>query len=137
MVQLAPDLVRRHSRWIGMTTLVGALSLAWTCSFALASAFATFTEPGTNRPLVLGVRMSGVLSVAIGIITVLILQRHANYQQYVAEVVEELRQCIFPNKEETKSDSYVVIIFSVIIGGILWVFDYMSGAFTSFLYDLL
>ena len=120
-----------------MTTLVGALSLAWTCSFAFAAAFATFTEPGTNRPLVLGVRMSGVLSVAIGIIVVLILQRHATYQQYVAEVVEELRQCIFPNREETKSDSYVVIIFSVIIGGILWVFDYMSGAFTSFLYELL
>ena len=137
MVQAAPDLVRRHSRWIGLTTLVAALSLAWTCSFAIAAAFASFAEPGTNRPLVLGVRMSGVLSVVIGILTVLILQRHARYQQYSAEVIEELRQCVFPNKDETKSDSYVVIIFSVIIGGVLWVFDYASGAFTSFLYDLL
>ncbi|MDE0882918.1 MAG: preprotein translocase subunit SecE [Myxococcota bacterium] len=137
MVQIAPDLVRRHSRWIGMTTLVSALSLAWVCSFAFAAAFASFTEPGTNRPVVLGVRMSGVLAVAIGIITVLILQRHARYLQYTAEVVEELRQCVFPNKAETKSDSIVVIIFSVIIGGILWIFDSMSGAFTSFLYDLI
>ncbi len=120
-----------------MTTLVGALSLAWTCSFAFAAAFASFAEPGTNRPIVLGVRMSGVLAVAVGVLTVIILQRHAAYQQYAAEVVEELRQCIFPNKEETKSDSIVVIIFSVIIGGVLWAFDYASGAFTSFLYDLL
>ena len=52
-------------------------------------------------------------------------------------VVGDVLDRFFPNKEETKSDSYVVIIFSVIIGGILWVFDYASGAFTSFLYDLL
>lgn len=120
-----------------MTTLVGALSLAWTCSFAFAAAFASFAEPGANRPIVLGVRMSGVLAVVVGVLTVIILQRHAAYQQYAAEVVEELRQCIFPNREETKSDSIVVIIFSVIIGGVLWAFDYASGAFTSFLYDLL
>ena len=120
-----------------MTTLVGALSLAWTCSFAFAAAFASFAEPGANRPIVLGVRMSGVLAVVVGVLTVIILQRHAAYQQYAAEVVEELRQCIFPNKEEIKSDSIVVIIFSVIIGGVLWAFDYASGAFTSFLYDLL
>ena len=137
MVKGAPDLVRRHSRWVGMTTVALAFSVAWACSYAFASAFATFTEPGTNRPLILGVRTSGVLAVALGVLLVVILQRHAWYRQYVAEVVEELRQSIFPDREETKSDSIVVIIFSVIIGGVLWVFDYMSGAFTNLLYDLL
>ena len=137
MVQGAPDLVRRHSRWIGLATLVASFCLAWVGSYAIAAAFANFAEPGANRPILLGVRMSGIIAVGLGIVAAIVLQRHAKYQRYSAEVIEELRQCVFPDREETKSDSVVVIIFSVVIGGILWVFDYASSALSTFLYDLL
>ena len=115
----------------------GALSLAWTCSLGVCGGFCVVLGAWHQPSDRLGRPSLGVLALAVGVLTVIILQRHQAYQQYAAEVVEELRQCVFPDRDETRSDSIVVIIFSVIIGGVLWVFDYASGAFTSFLYDLL
>lgn len=57
--------------------------------------------------------------------------RHERIRPLSYEVADELVKVVWPSWEETRSHSKVVIIVTLIISTILWVFDQVFGHLTS------
>jgi preprotein translocase SecE subunit len=132
------DIVRRHSRVVGLFSLISALILAWVFRLAIKSLMAsTWVPAGLNRELFLGARVSDVAGVALALVVFLVFTTSVTYRRFASEVVNEIVQCVFPNREETMSDTTVVVIVSVFLGLILWLFDTLSAGFTGMLYNAL
>ena len=131
-----PGLTRRYSTVIGMTGLIGALVLAVVLDYAIAELMSLSSDPAMNRPVVLGWRMSRVIAVGLAIVSLVVYMRHQAYKVYTAEVADELVKSHWPSRDETQSDSIVVIVVSFILGGVLFVFDMASEQFTTFVYNL-
>ena len=131
-----PGMTRRYSTVIGMTGLIGALVLAVVLDYAIAELMSLSSDPAFNRPVVLGWRLSRVIAVGLAIASLVLYMRHQAYKTYTAEVADELVKSHWPSREETQSDSIVVIVVSFILGGILFVFDMASQEFTTFVYNL-
>lgn len=131
-----PGLNRRYSTVIGLTGLIGALVLAVVLDYAIAEVMSFSSDPAFNRPVILGWRMSRVIAVGLAIVGLVVYMRHQAYKTYTAEVADELVKSHWPSREETQSDSIVVIVVSFILGGILFVFDMASQQFTTLVYNL-
>lgn len=136
MASPTPGLTRRYSTVIGLTGLIGALVVAVVLDNAIAAGMSYHPDPAFNRPIVLGWRLSRVIAIVVSVICLVVYMRHQAYKMFTAEVADELIKSHWPNREETQSDSIVVIIVSFILGGILFVFDVLSGHATTFIYDL-
>jgi preprotein translocase SecE subunit len=132
------DIVRRHSRIVGLFTLISALIMAWVFRLAIKSLMAsTWVPAGLNRELFLGARVSDVVGVALALVLFLVCMASVTYRRFSSEVVNEIVQCVFPNREEAMSDTTVVVVVSVILGVVLWLFDTLSASFTGMLYNAL
>ncbi len=132
-----PGLTRRYSTVIGLTGLIGALVVAAVFDFVIAELLLTFSSQAVpNPPVVLGWKLSRVIAVGLAIVSLVLYMRHQAYKTYTAEVADELVKSHWPSREETQSDSIVVIVVSFILGGILFVFDMGSQQFTTIIYNL-
>jgi len=132
------DIVRRHSRIVGLFTLISALILAWVFRLAIKSLMAsTWVPAGLNRELFLGARVSDVAGVSLALVLFLVCMASVTYRRFSSEVVNEIVQCVFPSREETMSDTSVVVVVSVVLGLVLWLFDTLSASFTGMLYSAL
>ncbi|NLB64118.1 MAG: preprotein translocase subunit SecE [Fibrobacter sp.] len=46
------------------------------------------------------------------------------FQKYIKEVIQELKKVTWPNQEELKGSTIVVVIFSLIMGGFIALVDF-------------
>lgn len=109
----------------------GAVILAWvTFSKFYASVFSVI---GTRDTALLGKQFT--LSTAFGVATAVVafiwIWRHAYYRPFVYEAADELVKVIWPDWEETKTNTKVTIWVTVIIALVLWVFDQVFGNLTN------
>ncbi len=60
--------------------------------------------------------------------------RHEKWHALATEVVVELRKVVWPNRAETRQATIVVVITTVIIAVILYLFDAVWSGVTSWIY---
>ncbi|MFN3202322.1 MAG: preprotein translocase subunit SecE [Bradymonadia bacterium] len=111
-----------NKRMVNLTYAVGTI-LAYVIFWkAFASGFASF---GIQPRHLLG--QSFTVAHLLGAITALALLfwawRHPRYRPQLGEVVDELSKVTWPTWEETKSNTWMTILVTVIISAILWIFD--------------
>ncbi|MCA9626104.1 MAG: preprotein translocase subunit SecE [Myxococcales bacterium] len=107
--------------------------LAWVI---MAKLFALiFATAGVRDAHILGKQFtSTTLLAAFGAVSLLVYTwRHERARPLVNEVADELVKVTWPTWEETKNNSKVTVVVTLIIALILWLFDQVFGNLTSML----
>lgn len=119
-------------RLLNLTYALGALLAYVLFSKLYATVFASV---GLRDAQLLGKAFTtSTLLAAVTALTLLFwLWRHARFRPLVQESADELTHVTWPTWEETKSNTRVVIVVSIVAAIILWVFDQVFGALTNLL----
>jgi len=90
----------------------------------------------TDTPLI-GEQLT--LSTAIGIVVAvvagLIAVNNAKAHEFCVDVVQEMRRVTWPSRDETQRSTVIVIVTTLIISGMLGVFDYVWAQLTGLIYS--
>jgi preprotein translocase subunit SecE len=122
-------------RWVQFSYAAGAITLAW---FLIKSSNAIWTiladtvdavpEPdGTVIAVAAGL---------VGFIVAVITYRSKKIHTFVVEVCVELSKVTWPTRKETRSQTVVVLIVSVIAAVILGVYDAIWSHITDLIYNV-
>ena len=84
-----------------------------------------FTLSGTANPEYFGgsMSLSGLIAIGLTAATAAFLWKHKVTFDFCLETVQETRKVVWPTKQETRDQTVVVIITSVLIAMMLWGFD--------------
>ena len=74
---------------------------------------------------------TGILGIAVGVITFLAMNRHPIVYGFSDESVTELRKVVWPDKEETVRSSTVVVVTTLFIALTLAMYDFVWARVTS------
>ena len=97
--------------------------------------FAVYTADLPN-PGIIGNRftLATVIALAISGAVGYFAYKHPKAHQFSNEVVAELRKVTWPGRQETQSSTVVVIVTTLIIAGILGIFDFIWAELTGLIY---
>ena len=84
--------------------------------------------------VMLGVMVAVAVSVAVAVAVGVVLWKNERINTSSHEVVAELRKVTWPSRKETQTSTIVVIITTVIVSFILWLFDLLWSWVTGLLY---
>jgi preprotein translocase subunit SecE len=59
------------------------------------------------------------------------------FQNYIRDVISELRKVTWPTRDELKGSTITVVIFSIIASAYVFVVDFSLGRLVQFVQDLL
>ena len=93
-------------------------------------------ETGLVKKTIAGVALHQLVAVGLSFLIALIAWKHEEAFAFCLETVQETRKVVWPNKEETRIHTTVVIITSVIIALMLWGFDQVFKRFFSIILSL-
>lgn len=116
------DAMRDIQRYVGMAYFAGFAVGAWLFPRILLEIF-DMIGPGVDRPLFAGIRLSTVVGVLIAGGLIAWLWRNETINVWVSEVVEQLAKVTWPEADETRRSTLIVIGFSVVLGGLLALMD--------------
>jgi preprotein translocase subunit SecE len=121
-----------NRRYILLTFLIGAALIGLSVR-GLGGPLLALLEVGD--PVVLGgVKSTSLAGVAAGVVGFLALSRHQLAVSFTGEVIEELRKVVWPDREETVRSTIVVLSFSVIVAGIITIYDQIWGNLVQILF---
>lgn len=105
-----------------MLSFVAISVLIWaSVGAALNSAFTQF---GLHDAVIFGlVSTTGLVSIAVGLLSFFLLIRNEEALRFTDEVVRELSRVTWPSKEETTRSTTVVIVTAVFVAGVLGIYD--------------
>ena len=69
--------------------------------------------------------LSSAIGIAVGLLTVVVLLKNVRVVRFTSQVIGELTKTSWPSRDETTSNSIVVIIATLIFSGSLAVFDFV------------
>lgn len=125
-----------NSRWVILGYVGLGLIFAWVLGQGLQWGFYRLRDYGLRDIELLGANIT--LAHAIGAVIALgvgmYFWRHERANQGAHEVVEELRKVTWPDAEDTRTSTVVVLVTTVIIALILWSFDFIWSWGTSLIY---
>ena len=78
-----------------------------------------------------GFTMTTLVGAVAALATLFYTWRHPVVRPTINEVADELTKVVWPTWEETKNNTRVTVIVTVIIAAILWVFDQVFGHLTN------
>ena len=112
--------------WLALTAMLWKIfadGLGW--GFAMAG--------GANPRLGGAVDATALIAVVLAALTAVILWKRSEVYDFCLETVDETRKVIWPNRKETRDNTVVVIITSVIMALILGFFDYIWATLTNYI----
>ncbi len=116
------------TRFIVLTGIT--LVLTWMFGQIFTQIFAATRQP--NSPLIGDyVSLSTAVGFAFGLIISLFLAKYGKTSTFLNQVIEEVSKVAWPSSEETRMGTIITIMFTVIVSGILFVFDYFFNFLTS------
>jgi len=125
-----------QARMVNMAFMAGAL-LLWIVSARTFAGVFDLLRPEWDLALIgAEFRLSNLLGIAVGVVGGIALWRHATLYQLANEVAAEVRTITWPNAEETRVSTTVVIVTTILIAVALWAFDIVFSALTRVLYDI-
>ncbi len=113
----------QYARYINLSFVVAGL-IFWVI-FQKATALALDTA-GTTDMLIAGeaIRLSGIVGLVLAAGGVFYAWSRADVQTWASEIAVELSKVTWPKWPETKQHTIVVIVFSLVLSGILAIFDF-------------
>lgn len=94
--------------------------------FVRSATVAIMTAQSVEDPMLAGVApASGVAALVVGAVTLLVLLRHEKAKAFCDSVVTELKKVAWPSREETTNNTGIVVVATVLFGGLLSVYDYV------------
>lgn len=116
----------RQKTWVGLFFVVAGLIIALVLSLALQTLFAALRVTDTE---ILGERvtLTRLLGFAIAAGAAVGCAMWPKTKNFVTHVIDELNKVNWPTWDETKINTAVVIVFSVISAAILGAFDITFG----------
>ncbi len=125
-----------QARMVNLTFMAAALLLWILSARFLAGAF-DLTYPELDIALIGGeFRFSDLAGFIVVVVGGIYLWRHERLFQLVNEVAFEMRKVTWPTWEETRLQTMVTIVVTIIIALCLWIFDMLFSALTKLFYDL-
>lgn len=122
------------TRYVNMSFVACGL-LAWMILADFSSFLLDLFGTGLNRPLIgVNFRVADLTGLVLAVGLTIYLRRHEKVSTYAMEVGNELSKVKWPNWQETKLATIVVIITTIIIAIILGGFDYIWAALTGLIY---
>lgn len=116
------DKMRDIQRYVGMVYFAGFAVGAWLIPRILLELFDAI-GPGVDRPVFAGIRLSTVVGVLAAGAIIAWLWRNETIHEWTSEVVEQLSKVTWPDGEETRRSTLIVIGFSVVLGCLLALMD--------------
>jgi len=93
-----------------------------------------FGQAGIANPkLAGGIEATAFGAVALSAITAVVLWKRAEIYDFCIETIDETRKVVWPNRKETRDNTVVVVITSVIMSLILGFFDLIWAKLTNFI----
>ncbi|MGB0638748.1 MAG: preprotein translocase subunit SecE [Myxococcota bacterium] len=118
----------RNQRYI----LIGFLGTAAFLGFALRGlAVPLLARLEIVDPQIGFISGTGLLGLAIGVITFLVMNRHPVVYSFTDESITELRKVVWPGKDETIRSTTVVIVTTLFIALTLAMYDFVWARVTS------
>jgi len=93
--------------------------------------FATFDIP--NQRYLGSFESSSLLGVAVSAVSAVATWKHKTIYEFCLETVSETRQVVWPGKNETRENTVVVVVVSVIMALILGGFDLVWAKLSNFI----
>lgn len=109
-------------RYVGMTYFAAFALCAWLFPKVFVEIF-ELMGPGADRHMFANFTLSNLLGVVIAGGLVAYLWKHERVHQWVNEVVDQISKVTWPTGKETRRSTGIVILFSLVLGGILAVMD--------------
>ena len=124
------------SRYVNIGFIFTALLLSWVLMQTAEVALASF-GPGTDMVLFAGIQSSALLGVAlaVGIVGYYYWATPRAYE-LATEVAVELSKVSWPDAEDTKRHTYIVVWFAIIVSVMMSVFDFVWKLSTDALLSL-
>ena len=125
-----------QARLVNMTFLTAAL-LLWIISASFFAGVLDMTYPEWDLALIgKEFRLSDLVGIGIGIFGGVYLWRHERLFQLANEVAFEVRKVTWPGIDETRLQTIVTVVVTIIIALCLWAFDVMFSALTKLFYNI-
>lgn len=125
-----------QARMVNMSFMAAAL-LLWVVSASFFAGTFDLLRPEWDLSLIGNeFRLSNLLGILVGVGGGIYLWRHAQLYQLANEVAAEVRKVTWPNQEETRVSTVVVMVTTIIIALALWAFDIAFSALTKIFYDI-
>jgi len=112
----------QHQKWVNISYLALAILVGYIVFSGGMKISGTYDLEARVRNIELLMR---ILSIVCGALLFLFLYKHEKSNQFMNEVVVELSRVTWPTQKETTSATIVVIIFVIISGLVLGLFDYI------------
>jgi preprotein translocase SecE subunit len=123
-------------RYVNMGFVAVAL-LTWVISAELYAALYDWFAPLGDQPI-LGDQFttSDGFGLATGLVVMIALWRNVAIRGWALDVGNELSRVVWPGWEETRSNTFIVIVVTIVIAIILGIFDYLWAWLTRFIYGV-
>lgn len=112
-------------RYVSIAYLIGTALLAWILMMAFEWILSGF-GPSANPILFADIRLSPLLGIVLGLAIALYCWRNEEIYGFAEEVAVELTKVTWPNADETRSSTYVVVAFAAIAGCVFAIFDLLG-----------
>jgi len=114
--------MRDIQRYVGMVYFAGFAVGAWLFPRILLEIFDAI-GPGVDRPVAAGIRLSTVVGLLIAGALIAWLWKNEAIHEWTTEVVEQLAKVTWPDADETRRSTTIVIGFSIVLGCLLALMD--------------
>ena len=123
-------------RYVNMGFVAVAL-ITWVISAELYATLYDWFWPLSNKPL-LGEQfaMSDAFGLATGLVLMVSLWRNSGIRSWALDVGSELSRVVWPSWDETRSNTFIVIVVTIVIAFILGGFDLLWAWLTRFIYGV-
>ncbi len=115
-------------RWVQLGFVAAALMLVWLSGHVISSVWYVFADPSES--------IVTFASVIVGILSAILLYKHATVNTLSHEVADELSKVTWPTRQETSSSTVVVIVTSLIAALFLGFFDTIWSWVTDLVYKV-
>ncbi len=120
-------------KYVDFSYLLGFVLFAW-LGIKITDSLWRIVGRVPNPELFAGISMSMAVGVLLALGTTAYLRLNPRLYGLATECGVELKKTIWPGREETKSNTLVVIVFTFIMGFILWFFDLIWKTITDIIY---
>lgn len=126
----------KNRRWVVLTYVGIGLVVAWVLSRGFQWSIHRLRDYGIRDIELLGNNFTLSHAIAFGLTLLIgiVLWKHERLNRSGHEVVEELRKVTWPGSEETQTSTIVVLVTTVIISLVLWIFDFVWSWGTTLIY---
>lgn len=116
-------------RYVDLAFIFAAMIMSWFFMKFSESMLAVFSVTDT-RLMGEHVTISTISGIVLGVVVAVMMWRNARIHEGAVAVASEMKKVTWPTSDETKYAMVVVVVMSVIVSAILFLFDFCSKQLT-------